>query len=89
MNQRYLEVTFRDGKPIAAYLYLPRMTSDASVRTERHEGGLILDFTEDGRAIGIEITAPSVVSLDALNHALAAIHQEPASSSELAPLAAA
>jgi hypothetical protein len=24
MKQRYLEVTFRKGKPFAAYLYLPR-----------------------------------------------------------------
>lgn len=26
MKQRYLEVTFRKGKPLTAYLYLPRPT---------------------------------------------------------------
>ena len=86
---RYLEVTFRNGKPLAAYLYLPRNPGDTSVRTVRHGEGLLIDFAADGRAIGIEITAPTKVSLDALNRALAAVHQDPATPDDLRPLAAA
>ncbi len=89
MRHRYLEVTFRNGKLIAAYLYLPRRPGDVSVRTERQTDGLLIDYTTDGRAIGIEITAPSRVSLEAINSALNVVHQEPATPEELAPLAAA
>jgi hypothetical protein len=89
MSNRYLEVTFRNGKPLAAYLYLPRNSGDVSVRTEKRGEGLLIDFAADGRPIGIEITAPTRVSLDALNSVLAAVHQDPATPEELAPLAAA
>ncbi len=88
-HSRYLEVTYRDGKPIAAYLYLPRESGDKSVRTERREGGLVVDFTEGDRPIGIEITSPRAISLEALNRALTALDQEPATEQELSPLAAA
>ena len=89
MKDRYLEVTFRNGKPLAAYLYLPRNPEDASVRTERAGDGLLIDFAADGRPIGIEITAPSKLSLETLNRALAAVNQDPATADELGPLAAA
>lgn len=89
MKARYLEVTFRRGKPIAAYLYLPRRPDDKSARTERRENGLIVDFSSDGRAIGIEITSPSNVSNSALSAVLREFGQEPVSSDELAPLIAA
>ncbi len=89
MKQRYLEVTFRNGKAIAAYLYLPREADDVSERTEKRDGGLLIDFAADGRAIGIEITSPVTLSIDALNRALADVNQEPASRDELAPLVAA
>lgn len=89
MKQRYLEVTFRNGRPVAAYLYLPRNADDVSARTERREAGLLIDFAADGRAIGIEITAPSQLSLAALNRVLAEVHQDPADGAELAPLVAA
>jgi len=89
MRHRYLEVTFRNGRLLAAYLYLPRNPGDASVRTVRQADGLLIDFAADGRAIGIEITAPSKISLETLNRALAAVNQAPATADELGPLAAA
>jgi uncharacterized protein YuzE len=89
MKQRYLEVTFRTGKPLAAYLYLPRKPGDASARTVRQPGGLLIDYAADGRAIGIEITAPSRLSLEALNHVLVAVNEVPATADELGPLVAA
>ncbi len=89
MKNRYLEVTFRNGKPLAAYLYLPRRPGDQYVRTERQDQGLLIDFSSDGRPIGIEITAPQQLTLDVFNRVLAAIDQTPATGDELAPLAAA
>ena len=41
MKSSYLEVTFRQGRPLAAYLYLPRKPADKSHRTEKVEPGLI------------------------------------------------
>ncbi len=89
MKQRYLELTFRNGKAIAAYLYLPREADDVSERTEKRDGGFLIDFAADGRAIGIEITSPGTLSINPLNRALADVNQEPASRDELAPLVAA
>lgn len=88
-RQRYLEVTYRKGKPFVAYLYLPRKIGDRSARTERREAGLLIDYAADGRAIGIEITAPTKVTLANLNQALAAANQPPATPDDLAPLLAA
>ena len=67
MKESYLEVTFRHGQAIAAYYYLPRRANQKSARTRRVEPGLVIDFTADGEAIGIEITTPAKVSLAALN----------------------
>lgn len=88
MKQRYLEVTFRNGKPVAAYLYLPRRDGEGSVRTEKRSGGMVIDYAADGRAIGIEILSPATISLANLNAVLDAIHAEPATREEFAPLAA-
>jgi hypothetical protein len=89
MSQRYLQVTYRKGRPLAAYLYLPRKVGDKSARSVRCNGGLILDFSSDGRAIGVEITAPGSTTLESLNRALVQAQIEPASAEELTPLLAA
>ncbi len=89
MKEPYLEVTFRHGQPMAAYYYLPREASEKSARTRRVEPGLVIDFTTEGRAIGIEITAPAKVSLAALNAVLKELGHPPASQADLAPLLAA
>ncbi len=86
MNQRYLEVSYRRGKPLAAYLYLPREAGDRSARTEPQEAGLLVDYAADGRAIGVEITAPSQITLAALKRILATLEQAPATEPEFAPL---
>ena len=67
MKHAYLEVTYRKGHPLAAYYYLPRESDDRSARTESAEGGLLVDYAEDGRAIGIDISSPSSLNLAELN----------------------
>ena len=89
MKHRYLEVTFRNGRAVAAYFYLPRRPDDKSIRTERREDGLLVDFAQDGRPIGVEITAPTRAAAAALNRVLIALNEAPATGEELAPLAAA
>jgi hypothetical protein len=89
MSHRYLEVTYRAGKLLAAYLYLPRRDGDRSVRVEERSPGYLVDWTEDGRPIGIEMPSPSLVTLEHLNQVLAELHLEPAAPGEVAPLVAA
>lgn len=89
MKEPYLEVTFRHGRPIAAYYYLPRGANQRSARSRRVEPGLVIDFGADGQAIGIEITAPTKVSLAAVNAVLRELGHAPASPADLAPVIAA
>jgi hypothetical protein len=88
-NGSYLEVTFRHGRPLAAYLYLPRRARDRSARTRRASPGLVVDLSADGRPIGIEITAPSRVTVTALNRVLRSFGLSPLTRADLAPLRAA
>jgi hypothetical protein len=88
-NGSYLEVTFRRGRPLAAYLYLPRRARDRSARTRRAAPGLVVDLAADGRPIGIEITAPSRVTVTALNRILRSFGLSPLTRADLAPLRAA
>ncbi len=89
MKARYLEVTFRKGKPLAAYLYLPRQAGEKSVRTEEMAPGLRVDFGSHGKAIGIEITAPRRVTLESVNGVLDRLGVDPLQPEDLAPLQAA
>ncbi|WP_152050806.1 DUF2283 domain-containing protein [Tautonia marina] len=89
MNQPYLEVTFRRGKPIAAYLYLPRRPGDRAVRSEPVDDLIVIDRAEDGRPIGLELVDPVAVSADRVNAVLRQLDQPELAASELAPLHAA
>jgi uncharacterized protein YuzE len=88
MKEPYLEVTYCQSKPIAAYLYLPRETGERSYRTSKAEAGMIIDFGQRGNPIGIEITAPTKVTIADLNHVLAKLGVPLMQDSELAPLRA-
>jgi hypothetical protein len=89
MKELYLEVTFRHGRPIAAYLYLPRGAGEKSYRTSKAESGMVVDFGQGGNPIGIEITAPTKVTVADLNKVLDKLGLPPMKDSELAPLRAA
>ena len=89
MNTSYLEVTYRQGKPVAAYYYLPRSPGQRSVRTRRVEPGLLIDYAKGGRPIGVEITAPSALSVAAFNRVLRELGVAPVSPEDIAPLIAA
>ena len=89
MSHRYLEITFRSGRPLAAYLYLPRQAGDKSARVEPHGHGYLVDWTQDGRPIGIEMPSPSLVTLAGLNDVLAELRLGPLDPDEVSPLIAA
>ncbi len=89
MKHRYLEVTFRHGRPLAAYLYLPRDPGDKSFRTSKADPGLIVDWNRSGKPIGIEITAPAQLTVAAINKLLDDLGLAEMEDSDLAPLRAA
>ena len=87
MVQPHLEVTYRRGRPFAAYLQFDRRAGDTSARVERVSPTVNVDYTADGRAIGVELLDPAGVSADQLNALLAARGLPPVPADELAPLA--
>jgi uncharacterized protein YuzE len=88
MKHRYLEVTFRRGKPFAAYLYLPREPGSKAARTADAGRGMRVDFDAKGTPIGVEITAPSLASISEVNAVLGPLGLANVEADEWAPLAA-
>jgi hypothetical protein len=88
MSKPYLEITYRQGKPLAAYLYLERRKGDKAAKTRRR-GNLVVDYAADGRPIGIEFTRVGSVDLTAVNRILEEADQAVISPRDLAPLHAA
>ncbi|MCK6534261.1 MAG: DUF2283 domain-containing protein [Polyangiaceae bacterium] len=86
MKARYVEVTYSKGKPLAAYLYLPRETGARAVRTEDGGPGLRVDYDASGKPIGLELTAPSEVTLADVNAVLGRIGEPQLAPEERAPL---
>jgi len=89
MKVSYLEITYQHGRPVAAYLYLPRASRDRSYRTIKAPGGLVIDFARSGKPIGIEITAPSKATAAGINRVLKGFGFYPVKQADLAPLRAA
>ena len=88
MSNRYLEITYRKGKAVAAYLYLPRRPREKAKKTTKAAEGILVDFGKGGRPIGIEITAPQHVSRQAINQVITQLNLPPFADEELAPLLA-
>jgi len=90
MTERSLQVTYRKGKPFSAYLHLSHQTGEKSTRTvPSADGLLVVDHGQNGKAIGVEITAPSAVPLDRLNRLLSELGETPLSEHDYLPVRAA
>lgn len=90
MTERSLRVTYRKGRPFAAYLHLSHHTGEKSARTvPSPDGLLIVDYSANGQPMGVEITAPLAVSLERLNRLLAELGEAPLSERDYLPLRAA
>lgn len=89
MRNRYLEVTFRRGRMLAAYLYLPRQAGEKSARTVPMGHGLMVDYNTDGVPIGVEITAPEHITVAVVDELLRKLGFDATEPDELAPLRAA
>lgn len=73
MKNNYLEITYRKGKLMAAYLYLPRELGEKSQRTERLTEGILVDYGKFNQPIGIEIIDPKKINFDQINKILSKV----------------
>jgi len=89
MTDVYIEMTYRHGKALAAYLHLPRGDQDRCASSQELESGIVVDLQQDGRPIGLELTLPGEASLELINRILQRYNLEALSREELAPLLAA
>ena len=83
---RDLQVTFRSGRLLAAYLYFHKGPKVRVAQTRREADGMVVDFSDTQVPLGIEFVAPSKVTLGKVNELLASLGEQPASADELWPL---
>jgi hypothetical protein len=90
MTERSLQITYRKGRPFAAYLHLSHETGEKSAKTvPLPDGLLVVDYAASGQPIGVEITAPQTVSLERLNSLLTELGEAPLPELDYLPLRAA
>jgi uncharacterized protein YuzE len=89
MGALSIQVTYRKGEPLAAYIYLGRAPGTKVARTEEIGPDLLIDYAADDSPLGIEIVSPGHVTLDEINAAFRKLGLTPPAPSELAPLRAA
>jgi uncharacterized protein YuzE len=63
MSTFTVQVTYRRGKPLAAYIYLAGRKGK-SARTEEIRLNLLVDYSQDGSPLGIEVLSVRVSSDD-------------------------
>ncbi len=89
MSDAFLEITYRHGKPFAAYLRLPRRRRAKVSRTAELRPGILVDFDSKGTPMGVEIVHPSSTAPEIVLEVLAEVHAAAVDAKELAPLRAA
>jgi uncharacterized protein DUF2283 len=89
MKRPYLEITFRKGRPLAAYLYLPRPTGARAARSSEARPGVLVDYDATGTPIGVEITDPARFDAHLVNEVLNEVGAPSVDLADLEPLKAA
>lgn len=88
MRATSIEITFRKGRPFAAYLRLHGPRTRVA-RTKQVTPSLLVDFDDDGRALGVEILAFDETTLGRINDVLRSVGESELTDAELKPLRAA
>ena len=88
-RRHFEQVLLLKGDDFVAYFYLARRPGQSVARTERVEPGLVVDFDEQDKPLGIEITAPSQLTLETFNRLLKRLGQDPVQEADFSPLKAA
>jgi uncharacterized protein YuzE len=87
ISERELQITYRQGRALAAYLYLSHDVERKSARTVASADHLlVVDYAESGQPFGVEIVTPQAVTLERLNQLLTEIGEAPMAEQEYGPL---
>jgi len=89
MSHVSVQMTYRDGRPFAAYIGLGRALGESSVRSEELSPEIVVDFSEDGRPLGIEVIDPSSATAEDIYGVFDVLGLRRPSPDALAPLVAA
>jgi hypothetical protein len=81
-----LFVTAKASRSRLIFIFLVARATD--LPTERRDP-FLLDYTAEGKAIGIEFTSLRGINIAAVNHVLTELHEASLSPADLAPLTAA
>lgn len=84
-----LQVTYKGGRPLAAYLYLAANGKRKVARTEELAPDLVVDYGADGAPVGVEILSPGTVTVQEIWSVFDRLGLERPAASELSPLSAA
>lgn len=86
MMDKYLEITYRNGKMLAAYLYLPREIGEKSLRTEIFSDGILIDYGKENHPIGVEIVDPKKIDFEIINRVISKLRDYSVQEMDFAPL---
>ena len=88
MKSATILITFRKGKPLAAYLRLDGARASVA-RTKKITSSLLVDFDASGIALGLEILAFDARTIGRINRVLVSLGHDKLADRELTPLRAA
>lgn len=83
-----LQVTYRKGRPFAAYIHLGQGARQRSIRSEEFAPEVVVDFGAEGRPLGMEIVSPEVTSVEDVLKVFDQLGLGRPQAGELAPLVA-
>jgi hypothetical protein len=86
MPKPRIEIVFRKGIHVAAFLHFPLEVSGRSKRQIAIRPPMVAHYDERGTPSGLDIPLPLTVSLRAINEALSELGQPAIQESDLAPL---
>ena len=89
MTGRNLQITYDNGRPLAAYLGFSCPSGAKAVRSEELGEGLVVDFDSEGEVLGLEIVNPEIVTGEEINAVLKTLGIPALSPKELRPFPAA
>mgnify|MGYP003394968128 CR=1 FL=1 len=89
MKSISLQVTYRKGRPSAAYIRLDHRPGAKSARSVECAPDLIVDFAADGRPIGVEVIDPEGVTTGQIFAVFDGLGLARPDAADLSPLAAA
>lgn len=84
-----LQVTYRGGRPLAAYLSLTSNGKRTVDRSEEVGDDLVVDYAADGSPLGLEILSPATVSVEQVWSVFDRLGLDRPTAAELRPLSAA